>query len=379
MFASERSLKLEASPLKDFFVKAKKLKEKDNSFISLNVGEPNAPITEDIKLAVKEALKGGRINYVPTNGSLYLREKLAEKYGVGPDEIVVSHGAIEILSSLLFCLVDKGDNALIPAPYYPSVVQAVRSLGGNPVFIDTLNSGFVLKAARVEEAVRRVGRVKLLYLNYPNNPTGGFCDRGELEKIMRIAASRRFLVISDECYSAFSPDRNFSMRDIDKNVLAVNSASKIFSMTGFRIGWLVIPDIYKVLRERLLFYLQNFVGSPHYLSEKALFAALDGDYIDDFASQRKIVYDWLEKNGVNHVRFGSGMYAFADFGRFMKGEIRGSVQFAEYIMKEAKVGLVPGVAFGEAYDNYLRISFPVKEDDLREALGRVEQVIKPLR
>jgi len=371
---SKRSSQLSASQLQQSFEKAKQLQDQGQiDIISLAVGEPYYPTPERIKQAAIEAIRNNYTKYTPASGSLDLKSKLAQKYSCLPDQVVISHGAKIILSSLLWTLVDHEDQVLISAPYYSPYVEVARSCSGKVILVDTVDHDFQLTAKAIEEKIVSQNlKPKILIINSPNNPTGAVYAQAELEKIADLSKRYGFIIIADECYRNFSTNPDFTFRLIDKKAIIVDSCSKTYAMTGWRLGWAICCE---ELAQRLNRYFGAYIGSNFSVAEKAAIQALGQPGIDDFIKQRQIIFAWLKVSKIPHVETEGAFYAFADFSKTMKTTgMNGSVKLAEYFLRQAKVALSPGIAFGD-FDNYLRISYSVEVETLQEALARIEKIL----
>lgn len=376
-FVSKRAKGVKMSPLQSFFIKAKGMFD----VIQLGVGDPEGETSDVIKDFTCAALRANHTHYIPAGGSLRLREgirdwyDLRDIYGVTVEEIAVTSGSRIILSALLWSLLDLGDKVMITAPYYPSFVDLTKDYGGEPVIVDTRDDNFILTAKRVEEVIKEHGVPKVLILNSPNNPTGVSYPEAELRKIVDLSEEHGFLIISDECYQYFSDNPDFSMRKFSDKVVVVDSVSKQYFMTGWRVGWCIGPtEIVNAVKQ----YLGLHVSSPCSVSEQAAIRALfEKPSVDDFSKQRQIMSDWFKKHNLS-MELSGGFYAFVDFSGFLDSQIQDSVDLADYILTEAKVALAPGISFGD-YDTYLRIAYCVKVDTLKEALNRLDKCLESLK
>lgn len=369
---SKRAIRVKMSPLQKFFLKTKGME----GVIQLGIGDPEGETPQAIKESAGEAMRNNMTHYVPASGSLQMKKALCqwyEKRGIkaGLEEVAVSSGSRIILSAVLWALIDPGDKVMIPAPYYPSFLDLTEEYGGMPVIIDTRQNDFSLTAKMVESAIEENGVPKILIVNSPNNPSGAIYDFDELRKIAELSEKYGFTIISDECYQYFSNFPDFSMRKFSDKIVVVDSVSKRFFMTGWRIGWCVGPeDVVTAVKE----YLGLHVSSPCSISEQAAICALaEKSDIDDYSRQRKILKEWLDRKNLS-ANLSGGFYAFIDFSKYMTDDSRGSERFAEYILEKSKVALAPGIAFGD-YDDYLRLAYCVKSETLREALNRLEHCI----
>lgn len=367
---SKRVLALTVSSLYAFFRRVKAMIAKGNDVINLGLGEPEANTPWRIKLAGILAIIFNKTKYVPSNGSADLREKIARKYGVGMKEVVVSHSA-KLMNAALLALTNLGDYVLIPSPYFPPFVQVVNGLECVPVLIETVANGFQLTAEMVSRAIKEClpNRPKVLIINSPNNPTGVEYDRDELEKIVQLARRESIMIISDECYLHFSPNPKFSIREIMPEAIVVHSASKMYAMTGWRLGWGIMPVW---LAERVELVLDHFVGPPSAIAEKALMKALDTRGISIFREQRQMLRDWLEDKRFPYYYFNSAFYAFVDFSA-VANRVGGEEKLAELFLKFG-VAVTPGTAFGN-YPGYLRIAYCVSKKKLKKALTRMDAAL----
>lgn len=375
MRLSKSSLRLKESPLYGLFALCKQLEAQGREIIQMGVGEPDEDTPAVIREAGIRAIEEGRTRYVPAAGSAALKCKIAGRYGAETNEIVVSHGAKTVLGVALHCLVEAGDTVLIPAPYYPPFVGAADFLGAHVELIDTSADNFRLTAQAVRASLDNCRQTPaVLILNSPNNPAGTIYDFRELNLIADICDEAGITVISDECYAQFSRERDPSFRVLNPDAVIINSVSKTYSMTGWRIGWAVCPS---PLAARMSLYLNNFIGCPSAVSEQAALEALDHEGLADFSAQRQIVHSWLEHLGVPFVKSDSGIYAWADFSQFTRsGQIGGSVALSRRILEEAGVAVTPGIAFGKQYDKYLRLAYPLEERRLFRALQKMEVVLE---
>jgi len=372
---SKRSEKLTSSPLYVFFRKVKEAEAAGKKIISLGVGEPFQDTPENIKQAGIEAIKAGKTKYNPAAGSTALRKKMAEKYQVSIEQVVTSNGAKPFLGSIFWSLVDEGEIVYLAAPVYPPFFAIAESCDAKVVLIDTKPTEFKLTLKALKEAVENNdnGKPAHLLVNSPNNPTGVVSDKEELEKIVRFCKENNITLISDECYSQFSPDPSFSLRQIDPKVIVINSFSKAYGMTGWRLGYVVCPAELAVALTR---YLDNYVGCASSISDAAAITALDSEPLEDFVEQRKIIHQWLAEHQIPFSPSTGGIFIFPDFKPVIeKLNLSGSMELAAYFLEKAEVATTPGIAFGEAYDTHLRISYSIKIEELKEALEKLDKVM----
>lgn len=375
---ARRAAALQPSPLQQFFRKVKTAEGEGRKIISLGVGEPHYDVAPAIKEAVIAAVQQG-VGYSPAIGSSELRLRIADLYGISPVEVAVGTGAKALLAAVFGCLVEDrssiaGTSLLLPAPFYPPFQQTAGNYyGAGIVPIDTKPAGFQLTFQAVREAAHRAAKHKVLIINSPNNPTGMVYDRAELERIVSWCVKEGITVISDECYSAFSPDPDFSLRQLSPEVIVVDSFSKAHAMMGYRLGYVLAPP---ELIERLQLYAENLLGCPSAVAEAAGLAALKLPPVPDYAEQRSMIQGWLEERRVAYGKSSGGIYAFADFSPQIKRlGLDGSVGLAEHLLAATDVAVTPGNAFGDAYGGYLRLSYALDPAPLSVALAKLDKAL----
>ncbi len=377
MQTSKRATKLTASPL---YVFAKKVKEQEalgREIISLGLGEPYYDTPEVIKEAGIAAIRNDKTHYNPAQGSMALRKKIAQKYSVEVERVSVSTGAKPFLGSIFWSLVDEGDLVFMAGPYYPPFYQIADSCGAQVVLVDTKPNNFQLKAEVLREIFEEnntTTKKAFIIINSPNNPSGVTYEKAELEKIVAVCKENGVTIISDECYSNFSPDSNFSLRQFGDEIIVINSLSKSHAMTGWRIGFAICPVELNVVVGR---FLENYIGCPCSISDAAAVVALEGENtLPDLLKQREIMHAWLDEMKISYAKSTGGIFIFPDFVEVMKKlNIKTSVELATYFLEKAGVATTPGISFGEKYDTHLRLSYCIKPDELKNALGKIKEII----
>ncbi len=344
--------------------------------ISLGVGEPYQDTPEAIKEAGIAAIKANKTRYNPASGSMALRQALAKKYGVEPKQVALASGAKPFLGSIMWSLLDEGDVIFMAGPVYPPFFQIAESNGARVVLVDTKPSGFKMTIELLEAAYRATdleGHSAYILLNSPNNPTGVAYDRPELEKIVAFCREQGITIISDECYNNFSADPSFTVRQLDEQAVVINSFSKTYAMTGWRLGYAIMPPELAVVVGR---YLDNYLGCASSIADAAALTALETEPLADFTEQRGLVHAWLDKHGIPYAPSTGGIFVFPDFAPIMaKKGIADSTALATYFLEQAEVAVTPGSAFGEAYDTHLRLSYCIRLEELKLALEKLDAVI----
>lgn len=373
---SKRSTKLVSSPLYVFFKKVKEQEALGRQIISLGVGEPSQDTPEAIKQAGIEAIKSNQTHYNPATGSTALKQALAARYQVSTDQVVISSGAKPFLSSIIWSLLDEGDVMFMAGPYYPPFMQIAQSCGAEVVLVDTKPAEFQLTKTLLEQAYNGVdltGRSGFIIINSPNNPTGVDYDLTALTELVEFCQAKHLTIISDECYSNFSPAPSFSLRQLDENIIVINSFSKTYAMTGWRVGYAILPTDLSLVVGR---YLENYLGCASSISDAAALVALKTEPLADFIEQRTMIHAWLEQHQIPHVKSTGGIFIFPDFAPVMaKQGITNSIDLATYFLEQASVATTPGSSFGAAYDTHLRLSYCIEIAELQRALDKLGEII----
>ncbi|MBI4972315.1 MAG: pyridoxal phosphate-dependent aminotransferase [Candidatus Omnitrophica bacterium] len=359
---AERLKKINPSSTLAITSKAKRLKSEGKDVVSLAAGEPDFDTPDFIKDAAIEAIKAGFTKYTPTTGTPELKELIAGKFkkdnslDYNPAQIVVSCGAKHSIFNALMVLVGKGDEVLIPSPYWVSYPEMVNLCEGRPRFIPTLSkNNFKIETSVLEKYIS--AKAKVLILNSPSNPTGYVYTLDELKAIAKICVAKKLFVISDEIYEKIIYDnlKHFSIaalgEDIYNLTLTVNGLSKTYAMTGWRIGYLAGPqDIIEAISK-----LQDHsTSNPTSIAQKAACAALSA--ADDFALG--MCQEFQKRRD----------YVMERLNRIKK------ISYINRLLDEALVAVIPGEGFGR--DDYIRLSFATSLEQLEKGLNRIEEWLK---
>ena len=380
---AERLKCIKISGIRRFFALAQEIPD----VINLSVGEPDFTPPRHALEAGWQAAKEGKTHYAPTNGIPELREALAQKayreYNLSYDpnsEILITVGGTEAIFSALVALINPGDEVLIPNPGFVCYEPCVLLAGGVPVSVPLLEeNGFKPSIDDVMSLVTEKSRVMIL--NYPNNPTGAVLSRDEVAALAKIAVEQDMLVISDEVYEKIIYDNAnhhsvATFSGMRERTLVVNSFSKTYAMTGLRVGFVYGP---RELISPIWLTHQYIVTCVDILAQYIALAALKGpqdfvkEMVQEFDRRRHLVYKRLnEIDGFNCILPKGAFYVFPkikDFGI-------SSEEFAEFLIKSARIATVPGSAFGNYGEGYIRISYAAAYEQLKEALDRVEKAVK---
>jgi aspartate/methionine/tyrosine aminotransferase len=387
MHVASRMSRLGTESAFEVLARARALERRGHRIIHLEIGEPDFDTPEHIKTAAKQALDAGATHYGPSAGLPELREAIAKHIGetrgvpVSADEVVVTPGAKPIMFFIIMALVGEGDEAIYPNPGFPIYESVIRFVGGVPVPIPLREeTGFGFDMAELE---RRVSpRTKLIIINSPENPTGGVLEPAQIERIAAIAAARRIPVLADEIYRQFLYDGEFqsimTLPGMREHTILLDGFSKSYAMTGWRLGYGVMPAS---LAEHITRLMVNSASCTASFVQLAGVAALQGDQtpvarmVAEFKRRRDLLVDGLNTlPGVHCARPRGAFYVFPNIA----GTGRSSVEVAERLLNEAGVAALSGAAFGEYGEGYLRFSYANSEANLREAIERMRPTFASL-
>ncbi len=392
---ADRIKALAPSPTLAIQAKAKAMRAQGIDVISFGAGEPDFDTPERIKEAAIRAVRRGQTKYTDASGILELREavcgKLKRDNGLdyGPDEVLISCGAKHTLYNLAVALLNPGDEVLIPAPYWVSYPEQVKLVGGVPIVVPAEEArGFQVDPDRLAAAL--TPRTRAIIVNSPNNPTGAVFSRAVLRAVGELAVKHDLLVISDECYEALTYEgRHVSIASLDPAVKArtmvVNTCSKAYAMTGWRIGYAAGP---RALIKAMGDVQSQVTSNPSSIAQWAAVEALSGPQDEvakmagEFDQRRRVMVQGLNAlRGVRCVVPGGAFYAFPNitglFGNRWQGKaLDGSTDVTAFLLEAARVAVVPGLDFGS--DAHIRLSYATGLDTIQEGLSRMEAAIRSL-
>jgi len=397
MFLSQRARAIKPSPTLAIDAKAKALKAQGVDVIGFGVGEPDFDTPRNIKEAGIKAIENGFTKYCPVGGTDDLKDAIIEKlkkdnnlsYERG--EIIVSCGAKHSLYNIAMTVLEKGDEVIIPAPYWVSYPDIVALADATPVIVNTSEkNGFKMTADEFRRAI--TPKTKAVVINSPSNPTGSSYSKKELEGIAEIAVEKKILIISDDIYEKLVYDgfEFTSIASLGKEVkdltIVVNGVSKAYAMTGWRIG-------YAAGSKEIITAMTNIqsqsTSNPTSIAMKASTEALKGPQdavtlmVREFDKRRVYMVERLNKiNGIACLRPNGAFYAFPNItgllGKSFNGKIlNSSSDVATCLLDEVKVALVPGSAFGA--EGYLRLSYATSMENIKEGIDRIEKAVGMLK
>lgn len=352
--------------------------------ISLTIGQPDFPTPEHVKAKAKIAIDENKTTYTPNAGLLELRKAVSrfmeQKYNLtyNPnDEIIITNGASEALDISLRTILSEGDEVILPAPVYPGYEPLIRMAGAIPVHIDTRNHGFKLNASLLKERI--TGKTRCIILPYPSNPTGCVMEEQELKEIADFLKDKELFIISDEIYSELIyGKRHHSISHFPhmrEKTIVINGLSKSHSMTGWRIGFTCAPAY--ITKHMVKVHQYNSTCACTISQYAALEALTNG--MDDalpmreaYQYRRDYVYERLQSMGLEVEKPTGAFYIFPSIAKYE----RNSFSFAQGLLEKEKVAVVPGSAFTEYGEGYIRISYAYSMEVLEKGLDRLERYLR---
>ncbi|WP_282056854.1 pyridoxal phosphate-dependent aminotransferase [Maribacter luteus] len=372
--------------------KARELRGQGKDIIGLSLGEPDFNIPDFIKDAAKKAIDENYSSYSPVDGYADLKQAISNKFKrdnnleYGLNQIVVSTGAKQSLANIAMIMLNKGDEVILPAPYWVSYSDIVKLAEGVPVEVSTsIDTDFKMTPEQLEAAI--TPKTKMMWFSSPCNPSGSVYSEEELKGLSEVLKKHpNIYVVSDEIYEHINfRGGHVSIAGIEgmyDRTITVNGVSKAFAMTGWRIGYIGAPEW--IAKACTKFQGQNTSGA-NAIAQRATITALEAPVskiqfmIDEFHKRRDLVLGLLgEIEGFNLNVPEGAFYVFPDissfFGKTLNGtKINDASDFALYLLENANVATVTGAAFGNP--NCIRISYAASEDELKEAISRIKAVL----
>ena len=358
------------------------LRNKGEKIIGLNVGEPDFATPSQIIEATKKALDENKTRYSLVQGISELRLAIVKKLkkenhlDVTEKNVIIGNGSKQILYNIFQTMINPGDEVIIPAPYWVTFPESVKLAGGVPVIVETKNHQ--LDLAKIKNAI--TDKTKMIIINTPNNPTGAVYPEEDLRKLAELCVKEDIYIVSDEAYERLVYDKkHISIAsfgpEIFKRTLTVQTFSKSHCMTGFRLGYLVADELVINAVNKLQSHLTgNNCTFAQYGAIEALHMnpSIIDDMIQIMKQRRDLAYD-LARDIFNVIKPSGAMYLFANVEEYMGENYKNDIEMANYILERAKVAVLPGSAFGQA--NHLRICFAAHEDEIKEGLKRIKEVL----
>lgn len=392
---SNRLMSLSESETLVMSQKSAELKAQGVDVINLSVGEPDFSTPEHIKEAAKKAIDDNYSFYSPVTGFLDLRKAICDKLKkennltYAPDQIVCSNGAKQAICNVILAIINKGDEVIIPAPYWVSYPEMVKLAEGAPVVISAgIDQDFKVTAAQLEDAI--TPKTKAVVLCSPSNPTGSVYSQSELKALADVLSNHpNVYVISDEIYEHINyvgkHESIAQFEELMNQMIIVNGVSKCYAMTGWRIGWIAAP---KAIASACSKLQGQYTSGPCSISQKASLEAYVGSQDDveimrqAFERRKKLTFDLL--SGINGLKVNDPQGAFylfpqcsSFFGKSYNGRIiKDSADMAIYLLEEGHVACVAGTAFGAPKN--IRLSYATSDENLVKAVERIKGALEKL-
>lgn len=355
--------------------------------LRLTLGEPDFTTPDHVKEAAKRAIDQDQSYYTGMSGLLTLRqaasEFVKEKYQLDynpENEILVTIGATEALSATLTAILEKGDKVLLPAPAYPGYEPIVNLVGAEIVEIDTTENGFVLTPEMLEKAILEQGdKLKAVILNYPANPTGITYSREQLEALAAVLRKYEIFVVCDEVYSelTYTGENHVSLGTMLRDqAIIINGLSKSHAMTGWRLGFIFAPANFTA---QLIKSHQYLVTAANTMAQHAAVEALTAGKDDaepmkkEYIQRRDYIIEKMTNLGFEIIKPDGAFYIFA---KIPAGYDQDSFAFLKDFAQKKAVAFIPGAAFGQYGEGYVRLSYAASMETIREAMKRLEEYMR---
>jgi len=390
VITADRISSISVSSTMKVMADADKLRREGVDVVDFSAGEPDFPTPDNIKQAAIRAIEGNFTKYTPAGGTAELKQAVIERHKIefGTDykasECIITVGGKHVLFNYTQALVNPGDEVIIPVPYWVTYKDIVNYAGGKCVFVETdEKEGFLLTAAMVERAI--TPRTRVIIINSPSNPSGAVLADAEFEKLYHIAAKLGIFLLTDECYSHFlysgSPYSVASIPGSKSTVLVAGTVSKTYAMTGWRIGYGLAPEPIIGAINKLQ---SHSTSNPTSIAQKAAVEALRGpqdsvpQMLAEYRKRRDFVVPRLRQiPGVTCSMPAGAFYAYPNArAAFERCGMKTPLEFADRLLKEASVAVVPGEAFGT--DDHVRISYATSMKELERGLDRIHKFVEKL-
>ena len=355
--------------------------------LRLTLGEPDFTTPDHVKEAAKRAIDQDQSYYTGMSGLLTLRQAASdfvkEKYQLDynpENEILVTIGATEALSATLTAILEEGDKVLLPAPAYPGYEPIVNLVGAEIVEIDTTENGFVLTPEMLEKAILEQGdKLKAVILNYPANPTGITYSREQLEALAAVLRKYEIFVVCDEVYSelTYTGENHVSLGTMLRDqAIIINGLSKSHAMTGWRLGFIFAPANFTA---QLIKSHQYLVTAANTMAQHAAVEALTAGKDDaepmkkEYIQRRDYIIEKMTDLGFEIIKPDGAFYIFA---KIPAGYNQDSFAFLKDFAHKKAVAFIPGAAFGQYGEGYIRLSYAASMETIREAMKRLEEYMR---
>jgi len=385
---AKNAMNIQGQPMFKVIDMVKHLEAQGRDIVHLEIGDPDFETPEHIVNAAKKSLDAGETHYVSSWGlndfAETMRQATFKSRGFLPnvDQVLVTPGANISIYYSIFCLVNPGQEVLVPNPGFPTYLSSIAMCGASAVPYPLYEkNGFGMRAADIEPLI--TDKTRLLIINSPQNPTGAITDAEHLKEIYQLAVKHDLYIYSDEIYSrmVYKDSTFFSIASLDQareRVILSNGFSKAFAMTGWRLGSIIAPSI---VAERMMMLLQTTSSCVSAFVQRAGIAAIEGDQnpvkamMDEYKSRRDLLVSGLNAiPGITCHKPGGAFYAFPNISSFgMTSE-----QFAKVMLDKADVALLPGSNFGSQGEGFVRLVYASSTANINKALSRIADACKNL-
>ena len=396
MALAKRTSKISKSLTLAITSKANKMKEQGIDVIGFGAGEPDFNTPSFIIDSAKEALDKGFTKYTANSGTPALKKAICDKFlkdnnlTYAPNQIVVSNGAKHSLYNAMLAIIEQGDEVIIPAPFWLTYPELVKMCDGTPMIVDTKDDGFKLTPEKLQAAI--TDKTKAVIINSPSNPTGVVYTKQELWALAKVLEQTDIYIISDEIYEniIYNGAKHYSIAQysekIYKQTIVINGASKTYSMTGWRIGYLAADaEIAKAIDNMQSHCTSNANSIAQYATVAALStqSTFLQEMVKTFDSRRKLIVDFVNSTqGLSCPNPQGAFYVMINisniFGKSIDGKvIDSSLKAAELMLEYARIAVVPCESFGAP--EYVRLSYAISNEDIKKGLDRLKEFLDNLK
>ncbi len=387
-YLSEASHNIEGQPMFKVLDKVHALEQKGEDIIHFEIGDPDFPTPTHIINAATQALKDGFTHYTSSMGLYEMREAVAEvtlnSRGFKPDidQVLVTPGANSIIYFAITCLVNPGEEVIYPDPGFPTYISVIKFLRAIPVGVPLKESKkFRMNPKDILDRI--TSKTRLIIINSPANPTGAVMTKNEIDEVYNIASKKGIYLLSDEIYSRMMYENNIfhSPSSNDKckeTTIVLNGFSKAFAMTGWRIGVAIAP---KHIIDKMGLLIQMILSCVPPFIQKAAISALKGPQdevkkmMEIYKKRRDILVDGLNNiKGISCVKGDGAFYAFPNITKTNMS----SEEFADFMLDEAKVALLPGTNFGPSGKGFVRLTYATSIEKITEGLKRIKNALESI-
>ena len=365
-------------------MEAEKLRAEGASIVDFGAGEPDFPTPENVKEAAIRAIRDDFSKYTAAGGTLEVRKAIAARHAAdfgtsyAPNEVIATAGGKQAIFNLISCLINAGDEVLLPVPYWVTFRDVINYAGGQANLLETREEeDFALTAEMVKEAL--TPRTRLVIVNSPSNPSGAVISAPEFGRILEVTASHGALLLTDECYcQLLYEDKPFSVAALEgakEHVVVAGSLSKTYAMTGWRLGFALAPA---PLVSAMVKLQSHSTSNPSSIAQKAAVEALTGPQdsvqkmLEEYRRRRDFVVEGLRAiPGVRCTNPQGAFYAYPNVSAFFGNGAGSANELAKKLLREAGVAVVPGEAFGT--EEHFRISYATSLETLGEGLRRMKR------